>query len=188
MRNFKIIVLLAMLSLGFSSFSTIDNNKEEIELSRFRESENDNLHKYYISVSNVTYSKSSKSLQMITRFFIDDLEDVLNSRIENPVELGDSATIQDLYPLIRSYLSKKLAVTINGEDSKPSFLGAEYEGDQIALYIEIPSLNSPKEVSMKFNAFLEMFEEQKNLVHMKINGERRTLLMDKNKDIDTVKF
>ncbi|MEO9952831.1 DUF6702 family protein [Nonlabens sp.] len=189
MKNFRIVLLLSVLSLSLSSFSLDSKNEKEVELSRFRESENNKgLHKYYISVSNVTYSESAKSLQMITRFFIDDLEDVLNSRIETPVELGDDATIQDLYPLIKSYLDKKLEVKINGEVSKINFLGAEYEGDQIALYIEIPTLKEPKAVAMKFNAFLELFEEQKNLVHLKINGERRTLLMDKNKDTDSVKF
>lgn len=189
MKNFKIVLLLSVLSLSLSSFSLDSTSEKEVEISRFRESENNNdLHKYYISVSNVTYSESAKSLQMITRFFIDDLEDVLNSRIETPVVLGDDATIQDLYPLIKSYLDKKLEVKINDQVSKINFLGAEYEGDQIALYIEIPTLKEPKEVSMKFNAFLELFEEQKNLVHLKINGERRTLLMDKNKGADTVKF
>ncbi|WP_298950317.1 DUF6702 family protein [uncultured Nonlabens sp.] len=189
MKNFKILFLLSVWSFSLSSFSLDSKCENDVELSRFRESENNNdLHKYYISVSNVTYSESAKSLQMITRFFIDDLEDVLNSRIETPVVLGDDATIEDLYPLIKSYLNKKLEVKINDQVSSINFLGAEYEGDQIALYIEIPAIQAPIEVSMKFNAFLELFEEQKNLVHLKINGERRTLLMDKNKGSDTVKF
>jgi hypothetical protein len=43
-------------------------------------------------------------------------------------------------------------------------------------------------VTMRFNAFLELFEGQKNLIHMNIDGERRTLLIDKNKRTDTAKF
>lgn len=180
------LVLLSVTTMKAAPVSVIDG--ELVELLRFRESEKNNLHKYYISVSNATYSKSAKSVQMVTRFFIDDLEDVINSRIQDPIELGNDATIQDIYPHLESYLAKKLEVKINGIDSTPSFLGAEYEGDQIVLYIELPSDKMPTTVSMKFTAFLELFEEQKNLVHMKINGKRRTLLMDKNKSSDTVKF
>ncbi|MEN8817368.1 MAG: DUF6702 family protein [Nonlabens sp.] len=188
------ILFLAACGLLLNSFTSIKEDapyafdRDAIELLRFRESEKNNLHKYYISVSNATYSKRAKSIQMVTRFFIDDLEDVLNARIQNPIELGDVATIQDIYPHLKSYLAKKLEVKINGVESVPDFLGAEYEGDQIVLYIELPSEKVPNSVSMKFTAFLELFEEQKNMVHMKINGKRRTLLMDKNKSNDSVKF
>jgi len=41
-----------------------------------------NFHKYYLSVSNVSYSTKAKALQMVSRYFIDDLEDVLNERME----------------------------------------------------------------------------------------------------------
>jgi hypothetical protein len=194
LRLIKTILLLGTFSCLLLSFTTISGHPfdiidgDNVETLRFRESEKYNLHKYYISVSNATYSKSAKSVQMVTRFFIDDLEDVINSRIQEPLELGDDATIQNIYPHLESYLAKKLEVKINGIDSIPKFLGAEYEGDQIVLYIELPSEKIPTTVSMKFTAFLELFEEQKNLVHMKINGKRRTLLMDKNKSSDTVKF
>jgi hypothetical protein len=177
--------------MSFSDFKNeIDNrcSNEEIDVSCFNENENNELHKYYISVSNATYSKSAKSVQMVTRFFIDDMEDVLNSRVENPIVLGDKSTIEEVYPLLKSYIAKKLEVQINGVNSIPSFIGAEYESDQIVLYIELPSPKIPKVINMRFNAFIELFEEQKNLVHMKINGVRRSLLMDKNKLTDTVKF
>ncbi|AGC77099.1 hypothetical protein LX97_01839 [Nonlabens dokdonensis] len=193
-KRFKILCVAVLGILSLSSFSKVSLSVpsgfyfDDFEMLRFRESENNNLHKYYISVSNATYSKEAKSVQMITRFFIDDLEDVINSRITNPIKLGDKSTIQDVYPHLKDYLDKKLQVKINGKTSIPSFLGAEYESDQIVLYIEIPSEKMPETISMKFNAFLELFEDQKNLVHMKINGIRRTLLFDKNKSTDSVKF
>ncbi len=186
--------IAAFSFISLSSFTSIDPTFydysciEESEIFRFRESENNNLHKYYISVSNATYSKEARSVQMITRFFIDDLEDVINARISNPIKLGDKSTIQDVYPYLKDYLDKKLEVKINGENAIPNFLGAEYESDQMVLYIEIPADRMPKEITMKFNAFIELFEEQKNLVHLKINGTRKTMLFDKNKSTDSVKF
>ena len=160
LKNLKILPLVLMVGVLLVSFSKMDDAAV---------SSNNNLHKYYISVSNATYSKSDKSVQMVTRFFIDDMEDVLNSRMENPIVLGDKSTIEEVYPLLKSYISKKLEVQINGVTSIPSFIGAEYESDQIVLYIELPSPKVPKVITMRFNAFTELFEEQKNLVHMKIN-------------------
>ncbi|QJP33390.1 hypothetical protein F0365_02685 [Nonlabens sp. Ci31] len=199
LKCLPLVVMAAILLVSFSNMedtkvsSNIDKDVEPLpfsfdEIRTTGKSENNNLHKYYISVSNATYSKSAKSMQMVTRFFIDDMEDVLNSRIENPIVLGDKSTIEEVYPLLKSYIAKKLEVQINGVNSIPSFIGAEYESDQIVLYIELPSPKMPKVITMRFNAFIELFEEQKNLVHMKINGVRRSLLMDKNKLTDTVKF
>jgi hypothetical protein len=179
LKNLKKSPLLVMVGVLLVSFSKMNDAAV---------SSNNNLHKYYVSVSNATYSKSDKSVQMVSRFFIDDMEDVLNSRMENPIVLGDKAAIEEVYPLLKSYIAKKLEVQINGVTSIPSFIGAEYESDQIVLYIELPSPKMPKVIMMQFNAFTELFEEQKNLVHMKINGVRRSLLMDKNKLTDTVKF
>jgi hypothetical protein len=201
-KKVKKISLVGMVCIQLVSFSKMtavispDEMDRKLErlgftfdtISTVAKIENHNLHKYYISVSNATYSKRSKSIQMVTRFFIDDLEDVINARIEDPIELGNNSTIEEVYPLLKSYLAKKLEVQINGVNSIPNFIGAEYEGDQIVLYIELPSKNVPDEVTMRFNAFLELFEGQKNLVHMNINGERRTLLIDKNKRTDTAKF
>jgi hypothetical protein len=194
MKIFKIITFFLLIGIGLMSFSDSKNeikyrySNDEVDDSCFNKTENGELHKYYISVSNATYSKSDKSVQMVTRFFIDDMEDVLNSRMENPIVLGDKSVIEEVYPLLKSYIGKKLEVQINGVTSNPSFIAAEYESDQIVLYIELPSPKMPKVITMRFNAFTELFEEQKNLVHMKINGVRRSLLMDKNKLTDTVKF
>jgi hypothetical protein len=198
-KRLSLIGIVCMLLASFSKMSTvisaneIDRKVETLgctidELLVEGNININHLHKYYISVSNATYSKSAQSVQMVTRFFIDDLEDVLNARIQEPIELGNKSTIEEVYPLLKKYLAKKLEVQINGGNSIPNFIGAEYEGDQIVLYIELPSKNIPEEVTMRFNAFLELFEGQKNLIHMNINGERRTLLIDKNKRTDTAKF
>jgi hypothetical protein len=147
-----------------------------------------NDHKYYVSVSNVKYSKKAKSVQMVTRFFIDDLQVVLNARNTVAVELGAVKEIENHYPAIQRYLDAKLSIKIHNQKIAPDFLGAEYEGDQIVLYIEFKTEQVPTELEMTFNAFFEMFEDQKNLVHFKIKGERKTLILDRSTPSDNVKF
>ncbi|WP_292889640.1 DUF6702 family protein [Nonlabens sp.] len=199
MKSFPLLVLVGFLLVSFAkkdhalASGQVDTGVEQLVFSLGQlqiscNREDNTLHKYYISVSNATYSKNAKSVQMVTRFFIDDMEDVLNSRMENPIALGDKSSIDQVYPLLKSYITQKLEVQIDGVNAIPSFIGAEYESDQIVLYIELPSPKMPEVITMRFNAFIELFEEQKNLVHMKIGGERRSLLMDKNKLTDTVKF
>jgi hypothetical protein len=156
--------------------------------SRFRESGILEYHKYYISVSNVKYNKEASSLQMVSRFFIDDMEDVLNARNPVAVELGVAADIKNHYESIQKYLNAKLYIRIKGSNLRPKLIGAEYVNDQIVLYTEFKTASSPTEIKMSFDAFCEMFEEQQNLVHFNINDERKTLVLDRSTPLESVKF
>lgn len=188
---FKTLVTASLLL--FSDFSST-----LFEEFRFRESEttshtldldtDQGLHKYYVSVSNVKYSKKAGAMQMVTRFFIDDLERVLNARNVNQITLGKKDEIEDHYESIQKYLDLKLIATIDGKLVQPKLLGAEYEIDQIALYIEFTPTAKPENVTMEFNAFYEVFEEQKNLVHFKIDGERKTMILERAKPESTLNF
>lgn len=159
-----------------------------VEESRFRESETINLHKYYLSVSNVTYSSKAKALQMTTRFFIDDLEDVLSEQSQKKLVLNNNQDILDNKAALASYLEKKMEVTADKRVRAIIYLGGEIENDQVVLYIEIPVSNEPTCITMKFTAFQELFEEQKNMVHFKLQGKRVTLLMTKEKQTDSLKL
>lgn len=159
-----------------------------VEESRFRESETINLHKYYLSVSNVTYSSKAQALQMTTRFFIDDLEDVLSEQSQKKLVLNNNQDILDNKAVLASYLEKKLELTVDNVKRNIIYLGGEIENDQVVLYIEIPVSKEPTSVTMKFTAFQELFEEQKNMVHFKLQGKRVTLLMTKEKQTDSLKL
>ena len=168
-----------------------------LEESRFRESRIPSNpiatnkitdHKYYVSVSNVKYSRKAGAMQMVTRFFIDDLERVLNARNVNQITLGKKDEIEDHYEAIQKYLSLKLVAIVDGKQLQPTLLGAEYEIDQIALYIEFTPTAQPETVTLEFNAFYEVFEEQKNLVHFKINDQRKTMILERAKPESTLNF
>lgn len=182
----KNIILICLLSI-FSIPQSITAGSEDVEL-RFRESVTNTAHKYYLSVSNVTYNKKAEALQMTSRFFIDDLENVLSQRTDETILLTESGSLEKHKKLISSYFRTKLRVKVDGELTPINYLGAEVENDQLVLYIEIPAMVEPSQIEMRFTALIELFEDQKNMVHLKIKGVRKTLLMNKDKKTDSVKF
>ncbi|MGB3592204.1 MAG: DUF6702 family protein [Nonlabens sp.] len=181
---FQLIVLFPLVN--HSAGARVDC-KFDGEL-RFRESVNTAKHKYYVSVSNATYSDKAGAVQLITRFFIDDLENVLNERYESDLVLGEPAQIKEIYPQLKEYMNLTLQATIDGKKVAPDFLGAEYEGDQIVLYTELPVNERPEKITMAFSAFMELFPEQKNLLHFQINNQRKTIIIDGSHSEGTVIF
>ena len=201
MKIFCFISVAAM-----TSFSLLAGNNDvtgDVEEVRFRESESKTitaassdhleneqteLHKYYLSVSNVKYSAKAAALQMTSRFFIDDLEDVLNERLDKKMSLGNPDGLADLKPILNRYISKRLNVTIDSKNVEPVVIGAEYDADQIIIYIEMPTAQRPKNVEMSYKALFELFPEQKNLIHFKIADSRKSILNSRDIPQDRVNF
>lgn len=181
----KLLIVLLTFSSFFSNAAIMEHGVEEL---RFRESTPQTAHKYYLSVSNIKYNTKAGALQMTSRFFIDDLEDVLSARADQEIVLTQQGSLDKHKSLIGNYFRAKLKVKIDGQALDISYLGSEIETDQIVMYIEIPVAQEPSEVEMLFTALFELFEEQKNMVHFKIKGQRKTLLTDLSKKIDIVKF
>ena len=85
------------------------------------------MHKYYLSVTDLTYNEEEKSVQMITRLFYDDLEAVLQERYDKNLEVNQDAEQKEIDYYLSKYLSKKLKITINSVDQELHYLGKEYE-------------------------------------------------------------
>ena len=180
----KILIALILTIVAITQSVAVDN----VEDVRFCESVNTKAHKYYLSVSNVKYNEKAGALQITSRFFIDDLEDVLSARADDEIILTEEGSLNKYKSLLGNYFQSRLRTKVDGQLIKSSYLGAEVENDQLVLYIEIPVTKEPNEIEMRFTALMELFEEQKNMVHFNLKGKRKTLLMDLNKKIDSVKF
>nr|WP_152565605.1 DUF6702 family protein [Nonlabens ulvanivorans] len=178
-----IFLFLLMPFLSQASYG----NHDADEL-RLRESVNITAHKYYLSVSNLKYNAKVGALQMTSRFFIDDLEDVLSARADENIILTEDDNLTKYKQLIGDYFTSRLRIKVDGDLIPIDYLGSEIDNDQLVLYIEIPVDREPLEIEMRFTALMELFEDQKNMVHLKIRGERKTLLMVAKKKIDSVKF
>jgi hypothetical protein len=164
--KFKIALLL--LFLGFSSFNT--------------------NHKFYVSVTEIEYNEKAQSLQIISRVFIDDFEKLLQTRFEESIHLsknGDSKKVSDY---IIKYLAKKMEVELDGKPYKLNYIGKEYENDILLFYLEIPDIPEFKRIGIKNAVLIDMFSEQKNLVHVEYMGETKSLILANGKDEDLLIF
>jgi len=183
MKHSILAIFIAILSIFQSSAVEVNNDRY-----RFCESDKITAHKYYLSVSNVKYNEKVRALQMTSRFFIDDLEDVLSARADEEIILTEEGSLEKYKKLLGDYFKSRMRVKVDDNLIPIEYLGAEVENDQLVLYVEIPALKEPSQIEMRFTALLELFEEQKNMVHFKIKGKRKTILTTIDKKIDSVKF
>ncbi|WP_311196134.1 DUF6702 family protein [Antarcticibacterium sp. 1MA-6-2] len=127
-------------------------------------------------------------MQILSRVFIDDFEDVLKDRYDKNIKLGPRLETSGVEEYIEKYLEQKIDVALDGKKVEVKYLGKEFQNDMILFYIEVPGVKPFKEISVKNSVLMDLFEEQKNLVHVVLNGRTRSMVLISDKDMDSIKF
>ncbi|WP_372936324.1 DUF6702 family protein [Seonamhaeicola sp.] len=146
------------------------------------------IHKYYISVTQIEYVEEEKSVQIISRIFIDDLENVLRKRYNNSIIIDDSQYVKETNIYIEKYLRNKLKIKINGEEANFKFVGKEYNLDIVKCYLEIKNVESITSFEISNKVLFDMFEDQQNIIKTNINSKQKSFILVSQNDTVVLNF
>lgn len=167
MRNFRLIILLLLLSSGLKGFSIPP-------------------HKFYVSVMEIR--QKDKTLQITFSVFWDDWSRYL----EEKHQLRANLTAQDEDPraesILKTYLKQVIAVDVNGKPVKLNYIGREYNVDLMYCYLEIDNIDAISKIAIENKFFLDYIDEQQNIVHVILSKNRKSLLLDKDKPKGLLNF
>jgi len=148
------------------------------------------LHKYYISVTNITYSQKDKAVQIISRVFVEDMELLLKERYDIQANLGtdEESSLTDSY--LEKYFNSKFSIHINGEKIAYNFLGKKYEDDLLICYLEIPNvaITELKTLEIQNEVLIDLYEEQQNIVHVKLSTQKKTVILTRESNKGMLNF
>lgn len=145
-------------------------------------------HKYYVSVSEIEYVKDKKSVQIISRYFIDDFEKALRMRYDEKLTLAINNESESVDFYIEKYFNQKFKIQINGKSQDYIFLGKEYEDDMILCYLELENINHINSIEVKSSMLQDVFPEQQNIIKLKVNGRNKSFLLNKENPKGLLKF
>lgn len=145
-------------------------------------------HKFYVSTTNVEYVPQKESVQIITKLFIDDLEDVLQERYSPSISLATKKETEQDAAFLEKYLLEKLKIKVNGKEAPLHYLGKEYEIDVVKAYIEITGVRQLNTLEIENEALFELFPDQQNIIHFKKGDYRRSLVLDANNPKEMLNF
>lgn len=140
-----------------------------------------NAHKFYVSVTEVDYVKEKKSVQIISRIFIDDLESTLRKRYDKRLTFSPKNEADEVEMYLQRYLKEKITIKINGKTANFKFIGKEYDNDILFCYLEVTEVNEIKTFQIINKVLFDNFDDQQNIVKLHINNEKRSfILMEQN--------
>ncbi|HUH29545.1 DUF6702 family protein [Gelidibacter sp.] len=147
-----------------------------------------NVHKFYVSVTEVAYVKEKTSVQIITRIFIDDLENALRHRYSKHLTLASENEAKEVEDYLQRYLKDKISIQINGKFVDYKFIGKEYDNDIVFCYLEIADVKDIKSFEISNKVLFESFDDQQNIVKLKINDQNKSFILINQSDKALLKF
>jgi hypothetical protein len=146
------------------------------------------IHKYYVSVTQIEFVKEKESLQIISRIFIEDLEDVLQLRYKEDLIIKKENEAPDVNFYIERYLKGKLIFKINGEEKAFNYLGKEIDNDIVVCYLEVLDIKEITTFEIQNLVLFDLYAEQQNVVRTNINSKNKSFILIKENDKALLNF
>ncbi len=147
-------------------------------------------HKFYLSVTNIEYSDKDGALQITSRVFLDDISMVLEERygIKSELVENNASDLDKMY--LEKYFKTKFEISLNGKIANYTFLGSQKEEDMLVCYIEVPNVNLPQiqSIQVQNEVLTDLFDEQQNVVHFKLNGKKKSFILIKENNKGMLNF
>ncbi|MGY0426868.1 MAG: DUF6702 family protein [Polaribacter sp.] len=137
-------------------------------------------HKYYLSLTQIKYKKETKSIQIIINVFTDDIEATLNKDYQLDMQLESKNELKNADEYFKKYLKKNLQFKINGISKEFNYIGKEYDSDLVFFYLEIPAIDSVKNIEITNKLLIDHFPDQQNLVKSKVGKKHKSILLSKD--------
>lgn len=131
------------------------------------------FHPFYISVTEIKHVKEKKQLQISCKMFTDNLEDVVRKQSGKKVDLINGNE-EENKKLINAYITKCLIIEINFKKLPLTFVGYEKEEDATWVYFEITCIKPPENIKIENSLLYESFAGQINMMHVTVNGIRKS--------------
>ena len=132
------------------------------------------IHPYHVGSVEFNYNSKSKTFQISGKFFLDDLENGLKEKYGKSVHFNDKKYEAEINNLLQKYCADYLKLKVDNQFLKINYVGYEEDNESVNIYLESEKINSPKKVETAVSFLYNLFDDQLNIVHIIINGNRKS--------------
>jgi hypothetical protein len=147
------------------------------------------IHPIHVTVTEIEFDEKSKALEIVMRVFMDDLETTLRSDLKQPeLDVSQPKNGLTLDQMAATYVTNHFKITLDNKPVQVKYLGHEEEGDAFIFYIEVSNVKKWKTIQIRNDMMTSSFEDQSNLVHVKVRGETKSLRLTRDTSTDKLTF
>ena len=136
------------------------------------------IHPLHIATVEIEHNTAEKTLEITCKTFWDDFESILSKINKSRVDLTSDKTVEENNKKIFAYIRSHLVITVDGKTIPLSFVGYEKEDVVVYSYLQADNISSIKNVTIVNTIMHDMFDDQVEIIHMIVNGNRKSTKLD----------
>lgn len=133
-----------------------------------------NPHPYHVGSVEFNYNSKSQTFEVTGRFFMDDLENALNKKYSKSVRFLDPKYKTEINRELQQYAEEYLKLKVDNRIVKVNFVGYEEDHESVNIYLESDIVKLPRKVETAVSFLYNLFDDQMNIIHIVVNGERKS--------------
>lgn len=131
-------------------------------------------HPYHAGSVEINYNAKTKTFEVSAKFFLDDLENALNKKYGKTLHFGEEKYKTSLDEVLKMYFDENFKLKNNNQFLKINYLGFEEDKESVNIYLESEVTEKPKKVETAVSLLYNLFEDEMNIIHIVVNGERKS--------------
>jgi hypothetical protein len=136
------------------------------------------VHPFFLSVTEINHNAKDKTIEIACKTFTDDLETSIHKTTGAKVDLVNPKDQAAVEKAISDYIKKHLQLKADGKPLQLEFVGYEKENEAIWSYYQVSNVAAVKRIDVQTNVLFEASDKQINLLHVTVNGSRKSTKLD----------
>jgi hypothetical protein len=132
------------------------------------------LHPFYVGVTEMQHNSTDHTLEISIKLFIEDFETSLNKNGSTTVDLAAPRDPAKANQLVADYIRQHFQIKLNGKPVKLEFVGYEKEKEAAWCYFQVNNVNEVSKLEVSNSLLYDSFDKQINLIHVTVNGQRKS--------------
>ena len=133
------------------------------------------FHPFHVSASEIEYNTKESRLEISSKLFTDDFEQVLGRIYKTKADFHNKALKAQMDALVTRYITTHLSIQSNGHILPLAFFGWEMDHEAIYVYTTAGAAGfNPQKITVENTLLYDLFDDQLNIVHFIVNGKRKS--------------
>jgi hypothetical protein len=131
-------------------------------------------HPIFVSVTEIELNAPQKMLEISCKLYTDDFEKTLRMHTKEKVDLLNPVLKKQMDLLVNNYIQQHLILQADGKKLALQYLGFEQQEEGIVSFFQAANINSLKKLDITNNLLYEYKTEQLGIIHVLVNGNRKS--------------
>ncbi|GAA4310531.1 hypothetical protein GCM10023149_05240 [Mucilaginibacter gynuensis] len=137
-----------------------------------------NFHPLHVSTTDISYNKDDGKFEVICTIFTDDFEAALAKQYHTKTDLSKESMHAAMDELVKKYVADHLQIKTSATPLKLTYIGFEKANEAVNIYLESDKTTAIKKVDADVSLLHNLYDDQMNIVHITVNGARKSTKLD----------